>query len=192
MTRAYMLNTNTRIRPRGSGGLYSLVFVFTLGCPRKACPVNTYIYSEILFASSRSALGNYRNLTHNLAYTHASKLGLAGIHAPLSPRHGCDGALGRQETRRTKTLGARRVVGHVLQAPPSPVVCRAPCACAADLRVGGRAQLIGLRRDQDECAQPPRARRVRQARLLPRGLAPARQAADGGIQAGRGEVGLRF
>ena len=46
-------------------------------------------------------------------------------------------------------------------------MCGAPRARAARLHIVGRAQLVGLRQDQDRAAQPSRPRRRRQARFLP-------------------------
>ena len=59
---------------------------------------------------------------------------------------------------------------HVLslrQAPSASRGCRAARARAAGLRLGGRAQLVGLRRGQDDGARDDGTRCRRQDRLLP-------------------------
>jgi hypothetical protein len=55
-----------------------------------------------------------------------------------------------------------------------------------------RAQLVCLRRGEDEGAQQDGPRGRRQAGVLPRGAAYAQQAAEGGLQARGREVGHRF
>ena len=82
------------------------------------------------------------------------------------------------------------LVGDVRQAPPSPLIGRAPRACTACLRLRSGAQLVNLRRDQDQGAQQDVACDRRQARLLPRGPPHEVQAPGGRLQAGGGKVVL--
>ena len=60
------------------------------------------------------------------------------------------------------------------------------------LRVGGRAQLVGLRPDQEREAPRPQPRHGRQARVLRRGAPPQGQATEGGLRGQDSQVGLRL